>query len=396
MKIPTNEDQSVSDKDKEIVRWAYKLFLDREAENEHVLNRSFKNTKELRKDFMTSSEFINNLAKDKDLMKFIHFNIENRLKHFTSSNNTNNSINNTNLNNKMANYNANSILSSPKVIPLHMINDYTMNGKIDVKYQNIDDKSLNLDKLHNKVETYETVFNQLNNREFRYFETKILSLLQALDKYSINDMNVLIWGLSGCNCEAISLWKGARKVYVIDKNKPICDNNKIFVLDTKELSEETIFSDFAISLSTFDYEGLNGDQLSPYGDLDAMKRAHEHLLNNGLLFLSVPLGLDCIVWNRRRIYGKHRLPILLKGWELLDIFDTNEMSTPDYPFDLELGNYIQNILVLRKLDTDYPDDKILLRKIPLNNMDNPNINKMYENINKFIFDFKHEKNKTPL
>ena len=92
-----------------------------------------------------------------------------------------------------------------------------------------------------------------------------------------------------------------------------------------------------------------------------MQEARELLLDGGILFLGVPLGQDCIVWNGHRIYGKHRLPLLLKGWELIDVFDKNEITTASYPFDLELGKYIQNVLVLKKINSDYPEDEILMK-----------------------------------
>ena len=37
----------------------------------------------------------------------------------------------------------------------------------------------------------------------------------------------------------------------------------------------------------------------------------------GLLFLAVPVGPDCIAWNLHRVYGKHRLPKLLKDFEIV-------------------------------------------------------------------------------
>ncbi len=40
----------------------------------------------------------------------------------------------------------------------------------------------------------------------------------------------------------------------------------------------------------------------------------------GILFLSVPVGIDKLVWNLHRIYGELRLPKLLLGWEILNIY----------------------------------------------------------------------------
>ena len=39
------------------------------------------------------------------------------------------------------------------------------------------------------------------------------------------------------------------------------------------------------------------------------------------------MGVDCVVWNAHRIYGRHRLPLLLRGWRLLGFFDGNNFHT---------------------------------------------------------------------
>jgi SAM-dependent methyltransferase len=203
--------------------------------------------------------------------------------------------------------------------------------------------------------------------------------------YSVNNKSVIIWGLAGCNCEALAVWAGADKVYVVDYNKPVCDNEKIEVMNHEEILNAGIKTDFAVSYSSFEHDGLGryGDPLSPDGDLRAMQEAHKFLKKDGILFFGVPLGQDCLVWNGHRIYGKIRLPLLLKGWQLLDVFDVYNKDTAEYPFDLELGTYIQNVLVLRKIDKDYPDDEYLTKPVPANTGDS-NAKNVLQRINGVI------------
>lgn len=275
----------------------------------------------------------------------------------------------------------------PNVIPENLFNEYTLNRRINVLYWYKDNRVFNNKSVHNTVEKYNSVFLQLRNKTFQYYGNDVLAILDAFDNYSINGKDVIIWGLGGCNCEAIAVWKGARKVYVIDYNKPICDNVNIEVYNHEEFIQKEIKADFAVSYSSFEHDGLGryGDPLSPDGDLRAMKEAHKYIKENGLLFLGVPLGQDCIVWNAHRIYGKNRLPLLFKGWQLIDIFDIHNIDTPEYPFDLlPLGNHIQNVMVLMKIQNDFPEDNYLLE-------DNNNLgkrNKLYKRINKVIYDFK--------
>jgi hypothetical protein len=105
-------------------------------------------------------------------------------------------------------------------------------------------------------------------------------------------------------------------------------------------------ADFAASFSSFEHSGLGryGDPLDPDGDLKAMAVAHCLLKKNGILFLSVPVGRDTVYFNAHRQYGRIRLPLLLSGWELLEVIGT-----------LNLDNVVAlttetAILVLRKVD----------------------------------------------
>jgi SAM-dependent methyltransferase len=274
----------------------------------------------------------------------------------------------------------------PNIIPENMFHEYTLKGKINVLYSFADSRALNNERQHNTEKKYNSVFYQLQNRTFHYYGKEGEALLQALNNYPVDGKDIIIWGLAGCNCEAIAVWKGAGRVYVVDYNKPICDNEKIEVINHEEIILKDIKADFAVSYSSFEHDGLGryGDPLSPDGDFRAMREAHKFLKEDGILFLGVPLGEDCIVWNAHRIYGKNRLPLLLNGWQLLDVFDINDKDSPEYPFDLPFGRYIQNVMVLKKIKDDFPDNEYLL-------MDNIKLgerNKLYKKINKIIYDFK--------
>lgn len=70
--------------------------------------------------------------------------------------------------------------------------------------------------------------------------------------------------------------------------------------------------------------GRYGDPVHPDGDLLAMRTAMCMLRPGGLLFLSVPVGPDVVVWNLHRRYGEVRLPHLLYGWDVLDVVGWNQ------------------------------------------------------------------------
>eukprot|EP00041_Stephanoeca_diplocostata_P017398 m.349306 g.349306 ORF g.349306 m.349306 type:complete len:176 (-) comp20687_c0_seq12:502-1029(-) len=79
--------------------------------------------------------------------------------------------------------------------------------------------------------------------------------------------------------------------------------------------------DVAFSISSFDHDGLGryGDPINPYGDIEAMRIARCLLKPGSLLFLTIPVGPDAVVWNLHRRYGAVRLPHMLYGWEVVDV-----------------------------------------------------------------------------
>jgi hypothetical protein len=104
-------------------------------------------------------------------------------------------------------------------------------------------------------------------------------------------------------------------------------------------------ADFAFSLSSFEHNGLGryGDKLDPDGDFKSMAMARCLLNDGGILFLSVPVGLDVVYFNVHRVYGRRRLPLLLVGWELVDVIGTLSL---DFPMKIPRET---SVLVLRKV-----------------------------------------------
>ena len=231
---------------------------------------------------------------------------------------------------------------SKLIIPEYL--HFTMNYQIPVLYWYFDER--NDSKIHNSAEDYKRAFENLENKTFEYYGKDINSFYAAFEKYNLKGKSVLIWGLAGLNCEAMALWQGAEHVYVVDYNKPVCEHNKITVMNHEELMKSGIKTDVAISFSSFEHDGLGryGDPLNPNGDLEAMQTARNFLKDDGYMLFGVPQGKDCLVWNAHRIYGDIRLPLLLRGWKTEAVFEQEPaVGQP-------LGTYhIQPLMVLRKI-----------------------------------------------
>jgi hypothetical protein len=285
------------------------------------------------------------------------------------------------------NHIATKIPPPPNVIPENMLGDFTLNGNIPLLYLYFNEKRKDNPAVHNTSEIYEQIISAMNYRCFYYYGSEGNAFFDAAASYSMHGKEVSIWGLTGCNCEAFAVWSGAGKVFVVEYNKPICDHEKIVVYSYNEFISNAIKTDFAISYSSFEHDGLGryGDPLSPDGDLYAMRKVWDSVKDDGILFLGLPLGRDCLVWNAHRIYGEIRLPMMLLGWKLLDVFSVYN----GIPFNMPLGEYrIQCLMVLKKITHNFPQDEYLQQ--PQEQAKSlMHSSEIFNEINKFVYKYKY-------
>jgi SAM-dependent methyltransferase len=85
-----------------------------------------------------------------------------------------------------------------------------------------------------------------------------------------------------------------------------------------ELPEKSF--DYVLNCSTIEHVGLAGRYgvavEETNGDLEAMHRLRNLLKPTGKMLMTVPCGEDTVVVPLHRVYGKKRLPELLKGYEI--------------------------------------------------------------------------------
>lgn len=152
-----------------------------------------------------------------------------------------------------------------------------------------------------------------------------------------NRKTVCVIGSTWPAFEGFALAKGAAIVYLLEYHPTVSEDPRIIPLQPQKLSNEEKSRlngsfDLIISFSSNEHSGLGryGDALQPDDDIKSLHEYRELLKPNGLLLLSVPIGLDRVVWNAHRIYGRHRLPKLLKGWKMLVQrgFSTSDFVSP--------------------------------------------------------------------
>lgn len=91
--------------------------------------------------------------------------------------------------------------------------------------------------------------------------------------------------------------------------------------DIRRTSFPDGFFDYVVAVSTIEHIGLEryGTMTEDLeGDVKAVNEIKRILKLNGTFILTIPYGREVIFRSLHRVYGKHRLNLLLEGWEILD------------------------------------------------------------------------------
>lgn len=89
--------------------------------------------------------------------------------------------------------------------------------------------------------------------------------------------------------------------------------------DFNKVSVEPPF-DVIVACSAVEHFGLSGrfgSDEDEEGDLKAMRRIRALLHPQGLVFLTIPVGVDAVYKPWHRVYGKHRIAKLFDGFEIV-------------------------------------------------------------------------------
>ncbi|TYZ63655.1 hypothetical protein PybrP1_006788 [[Pythium] brassicae (nom. inval.)] len=218
----------------------------------------------------------------------------------------------------------------PVSMPRSMCRQFTMDGRVPVRQWYFDDQT-DADQSYaaRSREYIETLVARARAREQFYYGATDAYLYEALRKYPIADQHVLIIGSTTPWYESVCIAHGAASCTTIDYNQLRYEHPQIRTLTLAEFAAASgshrRHFDAILSISSFEHDGLGryGDPLSPDADLAAMRTALQYANPAGSatrLFLAVPVGPDCVVWNAQRIYGPLRLPLLVEPWTLVDSF----------------------------------------------------------------------------
>lgn len=231
----------------------------------------------------------------------------------------------------------------PEEIPAALRDRYTLGGTIPVQARYFNQTKSEPRRL--TLEKYKKVLNGLKAGTFQYYGNTLPRILAATKDFPLTGKHVCVFGAVNVNCDAIALSSGAEKVDILEYNVPVTEHPQVECLSLREALQKGLQWDAAFSISSFEHDGLGryGDPLDPDGDLRAMGEARRMLETGALLYLAVPVGPDCLVWNAHRVYGKKRLPMLLDSWEVVKTYGYSKKL-----HDLPVGKHSQPVFVLRK------------------------------------------------
>ena len=233
-------------------------------------------------------------------------------------------------------------------IPEEMLAEYSMDGAIDVEYYYRDDSTEEIQaQMSNNFTS--SVFNKYlamaARRRRNYYGNTDTWLYQAIDKYGINGKSVCVFGSANPWYEAIAIQNGASLCHVLEYSPRESFDERIKYIQ----SDELIKYDVVFSISSFEHYGLGryGDPIGPNDDIAAMQQVKDVLNDDGLLYLSVPIGVDKVYFNVLRVYGETRFPRLIDGFIVLDSFgvDDNSFKRTD---NKAAGTPYQPIFILKK------------------------------------------------
>lgn len=232
----------------------------------------------------------------------------------------------------------------PRTIPPELVQEFTMNGRASLLDWYIDsrsDSTLLSCLIPYYKKSVDTIKNEVTIGKYKSYGKTNDWLKSALQKYPIKDQNVLVFGSTSPHYECFVLVYGGKPI-TIEYNPRLSDHPDIAFYTPDQWKKYGYEVDSALSISSFEHDGLGryGDPINPNGDLIAMRELLKRSLKpGGILYLSVPIGIDSVVFNAHRIYGYHRLPLLLSGWKVVDVF--NDLDNHLYDIN-EKGELIIN------------------------------------------------------
>ena len=284
-------------------------------------------------------------------------------------------------------------LSPPQEPPKDLIHHYTLNNSIPMEYFYVDDtinggtthykyssESLTKYVNHNMV-IHEKIMRIVDGMEDTTNDTELSRLIPKdywlyytlyknnyeYTNLSITGKNVAVIGSMQPWVEALCLYFNANHVTTFEYNDLTLNHPNLTAISNQnnylgnlyqQRHKSNLYNSYVnkfdtiFAMKSLDHDGLGryGDPLNPYADLNMISVLSDFLKPEvGILFLTVPIGPDIIVFNLHRRYGPIRLPLLVEASGLTvreKVFWVENRFTHDYYNNWR--NTYEPVLILQK------------------------------------------------
>lgn len=210
-----------------------------------------------------------------------------------------------------------------KLIPEKLLTQFTMGGKVKLYFNYINESNNNLKVIWHKEDIDFLVGSFLDGsflgKVIIPYRNASKMIYKVLKNFSISEKKIAVIGSQTPWIESLLISMGAGQVTTVEYNPPVSNHPQIVSESFLYFVKSRQKFDFIISYSSIEHSGLGryGDQLDPNGDLNTVNIIHKKLKPDGLFILGVPVGRDVLVFNAHRIYGKHRISILLQNFKVV-------------------------------------------------------------------------------
>jgi hypothetical protein len=207
-------------------------------------------------------------------------------------------------------------------IPKELRAEFTLDGRIPVAEWYWDSSYSSEEPRFYTKTVIDECIGRIQRGETNQYGPTDTWLYEALKIHPIEGKTVAIIGSVEPWYESVVLAYGGKPI-TIEYNQITTDDSRLTILTAEEYNKKPFKVDVVLSISSTEHDGLGryGDPINPSGDLEFMSMVKRVMLkDSGMLILAVPVGRDCLTWNAHRIYGVLRLPMLLQGWRVVDLF----------------------------------------------------------------------------
>jgi hypothetical protein len=224
--------------------------------------------------------------------------------------------------------------SPPRKIPPSLLKAFTKNGRIPVYERYINSARSSKAPDDWSSEKIEINIGKIRCKQMNIFGHTDIWLSLALSKYkhTIEGGSIGIFSAIKPWYSSFALEYGGYP-FSLEYILPRTIDPRIHIRTVADYMRAPQKFDAIISISNIQHDGLGryNDPLNPEGDIIAMDIFKAMLRPGGYLFLSVPVCKDSLLFNTTRTYGRTGLPLLLKGWKIIESFGFNESDFSKSP-----------------------------------------------------------------